>query len=488
MQLLAAPLFCLLAAAAEAAEARQVLAALQATPPQLVVQQQQQQQQERRTTAATADTSGTQHVPQLQAAAAAAAGAAPGAAALSAVVAAFSPMLCVPLSLGLRFSNSGIITAVALLCSAVLWPSCLNLVYLLVVCWGLACWGWGSAKTWVSAPWGVFLQGFVGLHLLLLYLAQLPLLQLPSLDLVFDIMGLYSLSVVEPPPPPPAAAAAAGFIVYPGDSSVMFAVKLAHMLCLHVLYAALGFQVGLLRQPMYQRLAAAVKEAVKPCQQQQQSNRISSSSNRVRSRRVEESLLEPLLLAGDTDVEAAEAQQQQQQQQQPLNPAATAAAARPLLPSRGSLQGLVWGVGQDWRPIQRFIDDEGLGDDCGIAEQLQQQQQQQQRVVPVAAAADCGRIGSNADDLQQQQQQRVYPATGSTYQPQPAAAAGGFIGSSSSSIPVTRWEQASVLLQVLLPFLVGCGEFLLRQLLAAPAVAGIAIAAFALVQVRRVFH
>lgn len=48
-----------------------------------------------------------------------------------------------------------------------------------------------------------------------------------------------------------------------------------------------------------------------------------------------------------------------------------------------------------------------------------------------------------------------------------------------------RWEQVAVLLQVLLPFLVSCGEYLLLQLLAAPAVAGITIAGFALVQVRR---
>jgi hypothetical protein len=49
---------------------------------------------------------------------------------------------------------------------------------------------------------------------------------------------------------------------------------------------------------------------------------------------------------------------------------------------------------------------------------------------------------------------------------------------------VGRWEQMTVLLQVLLPFLASCGEYLLLQLLAAPAVAGIAIAGFALVQVR----
>jgi hypothetical protein len=49
---------------------------------------------------------------------------------------------------------------------------------------------------------------------------------------------------------------------------------------------------------------------------------------------------------------------------------------------------------------------------------------------------------------------------------------------------VGRWEQMTVLLQVLLPFLASCGEYLLLQLLAAPAVAGIAIASFALVQVR----
>jgi hypothetical protein len=64
-----------------------------------------------------------------------------------------------------------------------------------------------------------------------------------------------------------------------------------------------------------------------------------------------------------------------------------------------------------------------------------------------------------------------------------AASSASFIGSATTGGPIAQWEQAVVLLQVLLPFLVSCGEYLLLQLLAAPAAAGIAIAGFALVEV-----
>jgi cytoskeletal protein RodZ len=152
LQMLAAPLFCLLAATAEATEARQLLSALRAAPPQLVV---------RNSSAATSTRTAVQTQPVLQTthtassasqvsppaaqpplpAAAADVGAStsistqptgfPGRitrsasvteAAIATSVAAFSPQLSVPLTLGLLYTNSGLLTAVCLFWVAVLWP------------------------------------------------------------------------------------------------------------------------------------------------------------------------------------------------------------------------------------------------------------------------------------------------------------------------------------------------------------------------------
>lgn len=586
MQLLVAPLFCLFAAAAEAADARQVVAALHAAPPQLVVEQQQQQHQRQQPGHVTA-----------AAAAGAAATARPGSTGfagqqqqattgssesdvLSAVVAAFSPMLSVPLTLGLQYTNSGVLSAVALLGCAVLWPSLLNLVYLLVVCWGIACWGWGSAKTWTSAPWVILLQAFAGVHLLLLYLAQLPLLQLPALDLACDLLGLYNLSRTAEFHP---------------DARGICVVQITHLVFLHLLYVGLGFYVGLLRQPLYLQLAAAVREVSKSSKQQP------SLVRRVRRSRFQEGLLEPLLVTDDADVELAQQQQQQQgsggqpsqsgarggaaaaaaagagagaaqapvrrQQQQQQQCVAVPVGASSVLSARPlSLRGLIRGERQDWNPIQRFID--GSWGPQGSAMQDAGQQQPPQGAaaavaaapppepstggartagsssVGVAAAAPTmhaagsvpaggfsdmagGPVSNNSGSLsgsielprsqsgsedgtglftpgpvqdsssgaaQQQRRQgsssaqlpAATAADGAVPSAvfSPAAGIGGHNSSSSSTMG--RWDQAMVLLQVLLPFTVGCGEFLLRQLLAVPAVAGIAIAAFALVQVSAV--
>lgn len=43
-------------------------------------------------------------------------------AALATSVAAFSPQLSVPLTLGLQYTNSGVLTALCLFWTAVLWP------------------------------------------------------------------------------------------------------------------------------------------------------------------------------------------------------------------------------------------------------------------------------------------------------------------------------------------------------------------------------
>jgi len=80
---------------------------------------------------------------------------------------------------------------------------------------------------------------------MVLYLSQLPLLQLPSLDLPFDVLGLYNLSA-DPALDPTRA---------------VFATQVAHLVLLHLLYAALGFYTALLRQPQYQQLAASVRDA-----------------------------------------------------------------------------------------------------------------------------------------------------------------------------------------------------------------------------------
>lgn len=124
--MLGAPLLCLLAATAEAAEARQVANALRATPPQLVVRHvaaqlapgasaQQTGQPDTAAGSAVSLDTGQQHSRAADSATAAEA-------ALAASVAAFSPQLSVPLTLGLQYTNSGVLTALCLFWTAVLWP------------------------------------------------------------------------------------------------------------------------------------------------------------------------------------------------------------------------------------------------------------------------------------------------------------------------------------------------------------------------------
>lgn len=137
LQMLSTPLFCLLAATAEAAEARQVIAALRAAPPQLIVRSSNRQNQ-----AAVSPATAVPAAPAWQSAptepssaqgfvtsrdqhsrtnpAGADSNAVEEAVATS--VAAFAPQLSVPLTLGLQYTNSGVLTAVCLFWAAVLWP------------------------------------------------------------------------------------------------------------------------------------------------------------------------------------------------------------------------------------------------------------------------------------------------------------------------------------------------------------------------------
>lgn len=134
LQMLSAPLFCLLAATAEAAEARQVTSALRAAPPQVLVRSWAQ-----RFSGTSAGTTGqgaaaggmsapaSAHAPAAVQHNMAAMGGAPGASAelaqaVATSVAAFSPQLSVPLTLGLQYTNSGVLTALCLFWAAVLWP------------------------------------------------------------------------------------------------------------------------------------------------------------------------------------------------------------------------------------------------------------------------------------------------------------------------------------------------------------------------------
>lgn len=117
LQMLSAPLFCLLAATAEAAEARQVVSALRAAPPQLVVCS--SSGARRPAASAPAGLSSSQHA-STPAGSSSEAGAVEAAVATS--VAAFSPQLSVPLTLGLQYTNSGVLTAVSVFWVAVLWP------------------------------------------------------------------------------------------------------------------------------------------------------------------------------------------------------------------------------------------------------------------------------------------------------------------------------------------------------------------------------
>lgn len=136
-QMLSTPLFCLLASTAEAAEARQVMAALRAAPPQLIVRSSTRPQQAAASPAATVPAAPAWQPAPTEPTSAQGFGTSrdqhnrtnPAGADSSAVeeavatsVAAFAPQLSVPLTLGLQYTNSGVLTAVCLFWAAVLWP------------------------------------------------------------------------------------------------------------------------------------------------------------------------------------------------------------------------------------------------------------------------------------------------------------------------------------------------------------------------------
>jgi hypothetical protein len=138
LQMLSTPLFCLLAATAEAAEARQVMSALRSAPPQLVVRSSNRQQHAAASPAAAAAAPAWQPLTGVSSAQvplssrdqpSSATAARPDSsdacfveAAVATSVAAFAPQLSVPLTLGLQYTNSGVLTAVCLFWAAVLWP------------------------------------------------------------------------------------------------------------------------------------------------------------------------------------------------------------------------------------------------------------------------------------------------------------------------------------------------------------------------------
>lgn len=469
--------------------------------------------------------------------------------------------------------------------------SCLNLVYLLVVVWGLLCWAWGSNRTWTSAPCAAVLQAFTGMHILLLYLSQLPLLQLPALDLPFDVLGLYKLSA-DPALDPTRA---------------VFVTQIVHMAFLHLLYTMLGFYTALLRQPHYKQLAAEIRKATRkrgshqPAKQQygqRQQRQVyrgagagSRSSRLGRLSEIDE-LRAPLLsptAAGQAAAAAAQFEQLADEEAAvaaatttadgastiqlahqsaaagavptPSTPPVAVAgiAARPsgsssssarvILPGT-SFRGLLRGERQDWGPIQRFVAEAGdvQDDDAAAAAAVAPPPSVHAAALAAAtataaqaaAASQGGEAGAEGPVLlpggaspepiapsanrgarankttSALQQALSHQASESPSDPAATAFAsraaaslqedssstGGVLPEfsaalsrsfSSSSPPaaqalpgvgaVGRWEQAAVIVQVLLPFLVSCGEYLLLQLLAAPAVAGITIAGFALVQV-----
>lgn len=143
-----------------------------------------------------------------------------------------SSSMSVPFMMGLMYSNAGILVAALLLACSLLWASMLGLPYTLIVCWGLWSWSRGSSS-WVTPKWVRMLQLYCGVHITLLYLAQVPLLQLPAWQVPCDALGLYWLAKSEPP---------------------QLVIQLIHMVCLHLLYMVLGVYTGLVRQQLYKRL------------------------------------------------------------------------------------------------------------------------------------------------------------------------------------------------------------------------------------------
>lgn len=404
---------------------------------------------------------------------------------------------------------------------------------------------------------------------MLLYLSQLPLLQISVLDLPFDILGLYKLSG-DPALDP---------------SRAIFVTEVVHMVILHLLYAMVGFYTAVLRQPQYKQLAAAVRTSSKAAHvqlahQQQGSCRgpgtgtAGNSSDKRASRLGRLSDIDELLAPLDDPKSSSRPSVHQQVpafsvssrmafETHEESSSGAGAAGSTLLPST-SLRGLMRGDRQDWGPIQRFIAQAGdepedsSANVPAVASERMLQAGAAANAPPAAAAAALaaatstaaagravspaqlgsadhadadpeepvllpggfspeplpadreirGRVGGLQQALAQQAKSQGAGllnssaagsdmGTSSTQDPRPrssfarrspagtaAAASASFVGSAAAGGPIARWEQAVLLLQVLLPFLVSCGEYLLLQLLAAPAAAGIAIAGFALVEVR----
>ena len=390
-----------------------------------------------------------------------------------------------PLSAGLKYSNAGILLAALLLPSSCLSPSVLCLPYLSILFWGVWCWARGRV-TWTTTGRLLLLQSYCGLHLLLLYVVQLVLLlQLLPEDAKgwLRMLGVY----------------AAG-LEAEGRFSGVTQVQLAHFVVLHLLYAAIGLNVALSRQLLYKHLrglsqgptgrellekgmggglherrrrAGSTARAVDlqdpllggdagrdstVIQVGTSAGRMVHASTRgyeapgLSSTAVPEDLeivMEPGSSAFSTIIDS-------QELVRPVSPSLGLASMSPTWRPPSLLR---WNSIRDWEPLQRFVAEGSLDGEVGAAG------------VQYGAPLGGGRVSGGSPGGM---------ATATSGQN------GGHFGSGEGvgGGGWPAWSQLRLLLHVLLPLLVHGGEVVLGSLAAVPAMGAIAMAGFAMVQVR----
>lgn len=118
-------------------------------------------------------------------------------------------------------TNAGVLTSAALLASALARPSLLSLPYAMLVCYGILLWALQWRSSW-SVPAIRTFQLYCGLHIVLLYLWQIPPLRHTSLSCAAPWLGLYTVTGSQ------------------GSLQVLFS-EVLHLVALHVLFVALAF-------------------------------------------------------------------------------------------------------------------------------------------------------------------------------------------------------------------------------------------------------
>ncbi|CAL8464921.1 g4456 [Coccomyxa elongata] len=128
------------------------------------------------------------------------------------------------------YSNAGVLAAVALAVSALLWPAVLAWPYQLILGWQLWQWSLGREGSVVSYSACHVLQTYCGAHITALYLWQITILRASTFQRPAIWLGLYVIS----------------------EDSPLYDVipQVVQLAALHTLFAALGFYSGVKKQTL----------------------------------------------------------------------------------------------------------------------------------------------------------------------------------------------------------------------------------------------